>query len=466
MLGLYQKDWIKMNKKILTILSIAILLSTGLLGTNIAGGINATTNYSNSSLEGYVYDENKQPIKNARVNISSLIPVGKYTGADYTDEQGHFKIETEGITYFSIYVQKQGYYGSANFVYIASGKTTWFNFTLSHETEIGYVEGYVLKTNGKPPLMPVTIMAYTLASVPLMNATLANFTTGYFKISVPCNHYYCVIAHEMRPDTPVEMWKYGNVYVCKGETSRIDFTFGLPQPNHPNGYIEGYVLDQNHNPLENILIQTSNEGEIKEAYTDANGYYNVEVTSNYFHEVIAKPIEGNYVEMKFINNYVFPDLKNLVNFTLATFKGNGTIEGHVYNLRNKPIKGAYVGALAESSNEIGMATTTDETGYYCLDVPGDYHYAIISLAEIINITILRKTLLHAGFQIPAFQYIRAGETITIDFNIPKPVTKNENKEESKSQSIQKIDVLITIMQRVRNIISRVNLKTLFINIVK
>ena len=98
-------------------------------------------------LEGYAWDKNHKPLSdvNIAINASGITSEGS------TNDIGYYKIEVPGNYFYTITASKEGYRDTViSDVYAHSKKRTMANFTLSPQTNDGWITGHVYNYQGKP----------------------------------------------------------------------------------------------------------------------------------------------------------------------------------------------------------------------------------------------------------------------------------------------------------------------------
>ncbi len=146
----------------------------------------------------------------------------------------------------------------------------------------------------------------------------------------------------------------------------------------PATTVQGYVYDENGDPVPNAKMELFNENDslILIIYADENGYYQFVLDEE--EEYLVMGSKYNKIGDKNITtsaDYTSDSISNITIFNPSAF-----IEGIVYDDNGKPIQGTIV-RLFDSSNVEIERVTSDENGYYHFDMNSNHHYRVIATSD-------------------------------------------------------------------------------------
>ncbi len=321
---------------------------------------------------GTVVDGNGNPISAALVQVTDS--TGYVYGSVNTNSTGNYSVPGLPPGTFTFTATAPGYLpNSASNVAIAINTTTAVPLALT--LNAGTLSGNVTDSNGNPILGASIAVQNTQGSNVSISTTDVN---GYYSISaVPVGTYTTVVsAAGFNPSS-------------NPTTVTLDTTTTLNAALAPLvGSISGTVSDQNGSPLQNALVNvTDQSGDlIAQANTDVNGIYNFIDLSPLPYNITVS-LTG-YITATFpmavVANEVLPEAT-----TLQIITGSAT--GNVTDSNGIPIAGVMI-SLSSATNSFMATTTTDVNGNFVFKAldPGSYSatYSVAGYSPVVQSNIV------------------------------------------------------------------------------
>ena len=146
----------------------------------------------------------------------------------------------------------------------------------------------------------------------------------------------------------------------------------------PATTVQGYVYDENGDPVANAKMELFNEHDslILTIYADETGFYQFVLDEDEDYLVMGS--KYNKIGDKYIStssDYIPDSISNITIFNPTAF-----IEGIVYDENGDSVQGAIV-RLFDSSNVEIERVTSDENGYYHFDMSSNHHYRVIATTD-------------------------------------------------------------------------------------
>lgn len=271
-----------------------------------------------------------------------------------TDNMGYYRIYVPNGEY-NMAIEERGYYRATASASV-SDDTVEINFALEAATFTGGgIEGYIrdAETNQPIPIAEVSAWSQEYADRDQTDES------GFYRIDLP-NGVYSVWVWA-RDYMPV----YIDSILVQDQVETMDFYL---KEIRFEGAVEGYVTTADgKGPIQGAEVQVYNELWWFNDFTDESGYYYIPVFNGRYDATASAEGYLPQTEMDIeVNNNVVE-----VNFNLIPFVVEGAIDGVVTDAEtDDPIPGADVYAYSWYL-PFGFWTTTDDSGYYKVEVPND-----------------------------------------------------------------------------------------------
>ena len=351
--------------------------------------INKTLKKETAKIMGYITDDSRAPLENARV------------GLDNHDAQMHHTVETDGNGYYERTLVSGDWYLEVNAddhlshrdqISLAEDEERWYNVTLDTAVII-HVWGVVTDNDTGTPIAQEDLSFW------------ADQYSGYPRTDDQGN-YEVWIASDLLYEVQMQVDGYRRYEVdvfISGDTQYDIVLMPIPPPDVTvMGYVDGY---ETRGPLEAMVGAMSFELDTDTGtQSDGNtGYFEFEAWSGY--GAIMSMANDYYTLFKVIN---FTAGEMWYNITLYPVPENdASITGYVIDANGESVEDAQV-LLANDLTGIpigdgdGLAfpymTMTDDEGYYEMDAPaGDWYLVIVGDGEagiVIEVTVVDDTVVN------------------------------------------------------------------------
>ena len=368
----------------------------------------------NSTVKGWVKDLDDNPLSYIYVRVSGKDISGHYYyNSTYTDADGYYEMNLPigdyqiNVEYYWWY-WNETYYNDYHFetlgLYVLQPNSViWQNLTpVEPLPETSIICGYIndSETGKGIPNANVYISRTDGGYYPwgfgyyeqgydywYSNSTYTN-ETGYYEINVPEGNFY-VSAYSYEYTS-----NYTHVYVQPNSVVWVNLTLQPPLPE--NSVVKGYVTDAETNePIEWAWVSIHTYYEPGEYYgydyywnytsTDETGYYEMNLPEGEFEVDVSKSgYESNSTKIS-----VDADSVKWLNITLhPPAPENSIIKGYVLDEETgEGIEDAYVSISTyyepgeyNGYNYYYNSTSTNETGYYQMNVP-EGNFSVYATAE-------------------------------------------------------------------------------------
>lgn len=338
---------------------------------------------SDAWIKGNVSD-GTNPIPNSYVKVMMFTAGGVDINWTYSDELGDYEIGVPGGFDYMVFAANGSYMMSMQQVSILSGETKWINFTLESIAPAVAdvtVKGFVKDGDGTPR-DDGHVLGIVYASSGDDMPEYANVTVpeanGYFEINVIPSAFGGSVAAmdfegydliENGTDDPLE----------SGETYWFNITLET-QSYDDDAMVHGYVTASGSGlPLENVLVaveiwnESSEEGYSNYTFTDADGYYNMNVSNGSARLMISK---GGY-SMAMYELEIPPDAVILQDAELT--EADCAVKGNVTDAKSgDPLESVTV-FMWYGGDEFSIANT-NESGFYEMKcVAGENRYLTVEV---------------------------------------------------------------------------------------
>ncbi len=358
-----------------------------------------------SIIEGYVKDEEENPISEAKIIVKSMVEseLNKVAEA-VTDDLGYYKMKVSSGLYM-VSACKEGYKEESKEVAVEPEEIKEINFTLSE------LENVVLTLDTVPGELPLDLFSLDPEPLEIMPTTDGKLHAVYeqgteVEITVQEEHEDHVFDHWSNDaegdENPLE--------VLMQEDKEIIANYEIEEENQPPEACFEYNPEQ---PIvgENLVLNAScsedSDGEIvKYSWVIRHGEQEIDTFEGKIIEIIP-PVAGLYnVELSVLDDDEASDsISKDIQVAEEVNDKNGTIKGVVTDEEEKPIADAHVKArklLSMNPDKI-FETNTDEEGYYELELkPGLY---LVSVRKLGYKTAVKTV------------HIRAEETKIVNFTM-------------------------------------------------
>ncbi|MFH1052681.1 MAG: carboxypeptidase regulatory-like domain-containing protein [bacterium] len=373
-------------------------------------------------LNGYVNNQNDEPVSGANITVKSLFPID--TTVYYyatTDETGYFSIEVlegayvvyvSGDNLISEWYANQDFEFDANIVEIACGQTQ--NIEIDVETyELHTVSGYISEESTGYPVYPGTVEVIELYLNKINNIyTVSTANDGFYSIELNNRYHYKIIAYDdYNPKKFIPMY-YNNSYdyleseylVIENEDIE-NLNFVLKEYPVSLNAINGKVRDNMGTGVKAMLILYKHQetSGVRTIESDDNGNFtfrNLEsgkyivraipygnYTSGFYH--ITEEVVPHWFDATLINVDENTEFINHLMVVRATTYPDGEyniyggvfINNNVIDLKNEKtqadesIQGAVVYLLNSKNAIVSIQTTNQHGGFSFRDIASD-HYTI------------------------------------------------------------------------------------------
>ena len=335
--------------------------------------INVTLQMLDAMIKGYIMDDTRAPLEDARIELDNHDAQMHYTA--WTDEFGYYEQPLLSGDW-NIQVNMDDYFQHWDEITIDEDEEFWYNATLEPAV-IVIIEGFLLEEETGDPVVDEWI---NFNSERFGDGTWTD-DQGYFMVMLAAGFWY-----EIDLDMPGGT-DPGEIYV-DDEDAWQNITYLLPPPFDVTimGYLEGY---ETRAPLENAFVGSmnfTNDADIG-TVTDDTGYFEFEAWSgmggmfamaqdHYTYFMVIEIPAGEF----WYNITLYPVLEN-----------DATISGFVVDSHGEPVEDAQVLLVnAMSGIPIGdgdgmgfpYMTMTNDEGYYELEAPaGDWYLVIVENEE-------------------------------------------------------------------------------------
>ena len=217
----------------------------------------------NASIEGYVYDDNQNPLPYAQIQIGNEF-WGDWTE---TDGSGYYHFELPQGHYY-MYVWQTGFYEEWTEVEVYPG-TNYQSFYLESYQVDGAIYGIVMNEGGQPIMNAEVYVGSDIEG--FMQYT---DESGGFWFNLPNGVYDLYTYH----------WDF-MPYFASGIEVENDTTFQQIIMTAPQGGVEGYVYSGDGYPISNaeVVIFSALDSTGLWGYTDYTGYYSIPAYNGEFY---------------------------------------------------------------------------------------------------------------------------------------------------------------------------------------
>jgi outer membrane protein assembly factor BamB len=202
---------------------------------------------------GYVKNSGGDPIANAQIYFAEANAYSASNSAGL-----YSKLLDPGV--YNVTVTKQGYYSSTDQITITAGNTSYLNFTLNEIT--GTLNVFVKDTEDNPLQSSHIIVRKNglIVSTGFTNSTGEYETTlqiGSYQVEASKNGY----------------WDVDPQFVTIIENTTSNIVFILDKIPLNVGSIEGFIKDENEDPIFGVLVSVTYDNITREDTTDLDGHY-------------------------------------------------------------------------------------------------------------------------------------------------------------------------------------------------
>jgi len=335
-------------------------------------------------IKGHV-DDGVNPLPNSYVKAMMFSADGIDIGHAFTDESGDYEIPVAAGLNYAVFVANQSFYMEFEPVSILPGMTKWVNFSLtpiSDDTDV-LIKGFVRDSDGLPVLEGHVLGIVndpTGADMPFY----ANLTTvevdGYFEVNV--------IPGAMGGGTvAMDIPGYGMIENTSDDPLESGqaywFNITVEPPTYADdSIIFGFVTEvETSDPLEGVLVSVETENRwmgderySNYTYTDASGYYEINVVNGSMEErgsASVTMMKGGYTMALFRLDV---DSGEEVQQDAELAPVNCVIRGNVTDAKTDlPILFARV-IITDGLSMASMAITNSTGGYELYFVDGEGFY--------------------------------------------------------------------------------------------
>ena len=312
-----------------------------------------------STFYGWVNDtENNKPIEEATLKFR--IDNNNFNETS-SNETGYYEINVpEGVFYVNIWADDYyDYYEEG--IQIGEDENREFNIELIPRVEENsQLYGWVNNSETGDPIEEAQINLW-IEEYNYGNSSWTN-ESGYYEINLPASEFEV----DFLADGYYDYWE-GEIYIEEDEI--LEYSVELDTKPLENSLFYGWVNDSEFGePIEGLEVNFWDDREYDNAsYTDENGFYEIYVPKGEFY--VSVSIEGYYSYNDY-EIYIEEDEKLEYSIILDPLPPeNSLIYGWVNNSEtDEPIVDAEV-SLWFGEYNYGNSTSTDDSGYYEINVP-------------------------------------------------------------------------------------------------
>ncbi len=313
-----------------------------------------------STIQGNIRDTSTNPIASA--DILLLNSFGNIVQQTTSDGNGFYQFTSLPPSSYTIQVTKSGFQSASQSIILNANETRTIDFILL--TSPGRVVGTVTDQASNPIN---GVVVEILDSNQVVVATTTTNNIGQYEVNALAPGSYLV-----RFTATNFIIAVIGFSVAAGETAIVDATLA-PAP----GSLQGTVTDGNTGlPLENVNVVVVDHSNVivAEAFTDANGYYQIPSLAPENYSVTF--IKSGYASTT-LGTIISPNMITTLDVALNT--NAGALRGTVTTLDGTPIENTSIKVFL--NNVLVNMTTTDANGSYEINNLGPGVYTVTATAE-------------------------------------------------------------------------------------
>ncbi len=326
------------------------------------------------TIKGWVSD-GTNPLPNSYILAMAWMGGGGMESTTSTDAEGNYTLNVTGGLDYMLMAFNNSCYAGSGMVRVLSGQTVWLNFTLD---------------NIAPTVADVTLKGYVTDEfgAPVSNGNIGGFSNDpatmgegaplYVNMTKPdgAGYYSVNVIPSIAGGGIAALDFPGYPFIDNGTNdplvSGMTYWFNItlePQIYADDATLSGTVTERGTGlPIENVLVmyetwnETTEQGYSNRTWTDATGYYFMNVTNGSYARVVMSLVGYSMFVMEGLE--VLPGEDEVLDASLAPT--TATVRGNVTDLSTgDPLPNAWV-FLFDMNGTMNMAIS-NSSGAYILD---------------------------------------------------------------------------------------------------
>ena len=355
--------------------------------------MNGTITEETSIIKGYVTDNSRGPLFDARIELDNRDAQMHYTV--WTDENGYYERTVVGGDWF-VEANMMDYFSERDELQVGDYDEVWFNATLE-AAEMVLVQGFITETDTGDPIEEEWIDFES----DRFGENVMTDNQGYYEVMLAAD-----ITYDVRVDVEGFQRSDEEVFV----DGDMWFNMSLDSVPPPDVFVRGYVSGyETRGPLQAMVgaMNIALDADTGTQSDEDTGYYEMDVWSGY--GFIMSMAEDYHTHFQFTN---FTEGEMWINITLYPHEeADSIISGYITDGETRSaLEGAIVLLATEitgvpvGDDDMGFPymDVTDDQGYYEIEVPGGDYYMLVQYEDdmglVMEVTVADITVQNVELQ--------------------------------------------------------------------